>query len=557
MLEINLNKVIKNFGFKNVLDEFDFEATTGERIALIGPNGCGKTTIFRIIAGLEDVKSGLVSVRKDATIGLLNQIPPKVSSVCTVREVLTKGLKDILDLESKMREIEIKMGNCNPEKLDDVIKDYGRLQEQFEQLGGYELQSKISKICNGFKIKDEMLDRSFNSLSGGEKTIVNLASLVLSNPSILLLDEPTNHLDIDTLEWFEDFLSNYKGTVIISSHDRYFLDRVATKTVLVDRGKSEVFHGNYSYYLEENERRILAEFADYKTQQKQIEAMKAAIKKLREWGKIGDNERFFKRANCIEKRLEKMELLDRPETKKELPLDFQINERSGKDVLGIKGLGIILGDKLIFEGASLALKYGEKVCLMGKNGSGKSTLVKAILGDLEICDGEIKLGSNVSIGYIPQEINFEDNNATVLDVARKTFSGTETQLRASLAKFLFYGENVFKRVGRLSGGEKVRLKLFELIQHKANFLMLDEPTNHIDIDTKEMLEEALQDYKGTLFFISHDRYFINKLAQKTVHIEDHDFNEYLGNYDYYKEQVQKKIVRTATNNDERKGKGRS
>lgn len=539
MLEISLNKVVKNFGFKNILNEFDLEVTTNERIALIGPNGCGKTTIFKIIAGLENVDSGLVSIRKDATIGLLNQIPPLLSNDCTVSEVLTKGLKPIMDLESKLRALELEMSNCNSEKINSIIKEYGKTQEKFEQLGGYELQAKISKICNKFKITEEMLDRSFNSLSGGEKTIVNLASLILSNPSILLLDEPTNHLDIDTLEWFEEFLSNYKGTVIISSHDRYFLDKVITKTILIDRGKSEVFDGNYSYYLKENERRVMSEFEQYKNQQKQITAMEEAIKRLREWGKIGDNERFFKRANCIEKRLEKMKLLEKPETKKELPLDFQVNERSGKDVLEIKDLNITLGDKLIFKNASLSLKYGEKVCLMGKNGSGKSTLIKAILNNINVDSGNIKLGSNVTIGYIPQEIHFEDNNMTILEVARKHFLGTETQLRVLLAKFLFYGENVFKRIEKLSGGEKVRLKLFEIMQYKANLLILDEPTNHIDIDTKEMLEEALLDYKGTIFFISHDRYFINKLAQKIIYIEDNKFNQYIGNYDYYKEQKER------------------
>ena len=422
-------------------------------------------------------------------------------------------------------------------------------------MGGYEIDEKVGKICNGFKISEEMLTRSFNTLSGGEKTIVNLASLIISNPEILLLDEPTNHLDIDTLEWFEEFLSNYKGTIIISSHDRYFLDKVATKTILIDKGKADVYHGNYSYYLEESERRALAEFDEYKTQQKQIEAMKAAVKKLKEWGERGDNPRFFRRAACIERKLEKMEMLDRPESKKQLPLDFEINGRSGKDVLVAKDLGIIAGDKILLDGADLYLKYGEKVCLMGKNGTGKSTFVKAVLGNEDsICQGEIKLGSNVSIGYIPQEIRFEDENATVLETSRKFYEGTETYLRASLAKFLFYGQNVFKRVGTLSGGEKVRLKLFELIQKKANLLILDEPTNHIDIDTKEILEEALSEYRGTLFFISHDRYFINKLAERVINIEDQKFTEYLGNYDYYKEQKVKKLELPISNNHGRKGR---
>lgn len=553
MLEVSINNAKKSFGFKNVLDGFDLEATTGERIALIGPNGCGKTTLFKIIAGEENLDSGLISTRRGASIGMLSQIPPKVSDDVTVRDILLKDFKDVFEIEKKLREYEAKLANIeDSDKLDQVLKMYGKLQEQFEKMGGYDIDEKVSKICTGFKISSDMLDRSFNTLSGGEKTIVNLASLIISNPDILLLDEPTNHLDIDTLEWFEQFLKGYKGTIIISSHDRYFLDKVATKTVFIDRGKSDVYHGNYSYFVEESERRALAEFEEYKTQQRKIEAMKEAVKKLKEWGERGDNPRFFKRAACIERKLENMEVLDKPKTKKALPLGFDINERSGKDVLTVKNLGIIIGDKVILDGANLQLKYGDKVCLMGKNGTGKSTFVKSVLTGENIADGEIKIGSNVSIGYIPQEIRFEDENSTVLETARKFFDGTETHLRASLAKFYFYGENVFKKVGKLSGGEKVRLKLFELIQKKANLLILDEPTNHIDIDTKEMLEDALRDYNGTLFFISHDRFFINQLAEKVVNIENEKFNLYLGNYDYFKEQKAKLLVNDQTS--KRRGK---
>ena len=541
MIELSLSKVEKNFGFKKVLNGFSLELKTGERVALIGPNGSGKTTIFKIITGEENLNAGNISIRKGATVGMLSQIPPTFPKETTVKEILLIGKAKVLEIEQKMRELEKRMATCTPEQMDVLLKSYGTLQEKFNNLNGYQLESDINKVCNGFKIKPEMLERKFNTLSGGEKTIVYFASLILSEPSILLLDEPTNHLDIDTLEWLEEYLKNYKGSILISSHDRYFLDKVTTKTILIERGKEEVFFGNYSYYLEENERRIMAEFEDFKDQQKQIAAMKASIKKLQEFGRLAfpGGESFFKRAASIQKRLDKIELLEKPETKKELPLDFQVQKRSGKEVLIIDNLSLMIGDRILLEDANMHIRYGEKVCLMGKNGTGKSTIIKLLFNDTpaEIVDGEIKLGSNVNIGYLPQEIHFEDENATVLDTARKFFDGTETSLRATLAKFLFYGENVFKKVGSLSGGEKVRLKLLELIQKKANFLILDEPTNHIDIDTKEMLEEALNEYSGTILFISHDRYFINKLAKRTLCIEDGHINSYLGNYDDYKEQL--------------------
>lgn len=541
MLDISLSGIIKNFGFdKKILDNFNLEIHNSERVALIGPNGCGKTTIFKIIMGEENIQDGVVSIRKNANLGMLTQIPSNVDDDILVKDIITKNLSDIYELENKIKDLELKMANINDQKeLEKILKTYGRLQEDFEKQGGYELDAKINKICNGFKIKNEILERNYNSLSGGEKTIVNLAALMIKSPSILLLDEPTNHLDIETLEWFEEYLKDYKGTILISSHDRYFLDQVVTKTVLIERGQAEIFHGNYSYYLKENENRIMNEFADFKNQQKQIEAMKRKIKQLQEWGKLAfpGGEPFFKRAASIQKRLDKIELLDKPLKKKDLPLDFQIEKRSGKDVLIIKNLDLTLGQKKIFSNLNMHICYQEKVCLMGPNGSGKSSLIRCILGNIESYQGEIKLGSNIHLGYMPQEIKFSDDKLTILDYARSVSSLDETRLRSTLAKFLFYDDSVFKRVGKLSGGEKVRLKLFELIQKKANFLILDEPTNHIDIETKEILEEALLEYEGTILFISHDRYFINKLADKIYNIEYYSLQEYLGNYNFYKEHI--------------------
>ena len=562
MIELSLNKVVKSFGFKKVLNEFNLELKTGERVALIGPNGSGKTTIFKMIIGEETPTSGNISIRKGTTLGMLSQMPEIYDDDVCVFDVIKSGRKQLFELEQKLRGLEQRLGNTSKDKMESLLKTYGSVQEIFENAGGYQLESDLSRICNGFKINEDMMQRKYNTLSGGEKTIVNFATLIYNEPTILLLDEPTNHLDIDTLEWLEEYLANYKGSILISSHDRYFLDRVTNKTVLIDRGKDETFFGNYSYYLEENERRIMAEFEEFKDQQKQIAAMKASIKKLQEFGRLAapGGESFFKRAASIQKRLDKIELLEKPEEKKELPLDFQIDKRSGKDVLTIEDLSAMIGDRVLFDGAEMYLKFGDKSCLMGKNGSGKSTLIKMILNNItpeqyqcaaEQLDGEIKIGSNVVIGYLPQEIKFDDENATILDTARRFYEGTETHLRASLAKFLFYGENVFKRVGSLSGGEKVRLKLFELIQKKANLLILDEPTNHIDIDTREMLEEALNEYNGTILFVSHDRYFIDKLARNIFEIEEEKINKYLGNYSDLKEQKVKKLIQSNNNYDKK------
>lgn len=530
MLEINFSNVTKTFGYdKKVLNNFSFELLTNEKIALVGPNGSGKTTIFKIIMGEENINSGDVSIRNGATIGFLSQMPVEVDDSVTLKDVLIRHVKEVFEIEKELRELELQM--AQEKDLTKVLKKYSRLQAQFEILNGYEIESKISKICNGFKLKE--LDRIYNTLSGGEKTITNLASLILSEPSILLLDEPTNHLDIETLEWFENYLKEYRGAVIISSHDRYFLDRVVEKIVLIDRGETEIFHGNYTYFLKENEKRIMIEFENFKTQAKQIDAMKAKIKQLQEWGKLAhpNGEGFFKRAASIQKRLDKIEILEKPEEKKELPIDFKINNRSGKDVIVIENFNLSIADNNLINNINIKVNYQEKICLMGANGSGKSTLIKEILSK----NPELKVGSNVEIGYIPQEIIFDDNQETILSYARKISNKEESTLRSALHKFMFYGESVFKRVGNLSGGEKVRLKLFELIQKNANLLILDEPTNHIDIDTKEILEEALNDYTGTILFISHDRYFINKIANKVLYIENKEIKQYLGNYDFYKE----------------------
>ena len=537
MTDISIANAKKNYGFKNVLDDFALEVTSGEKIGLIGPNGCGKTTLFKLITKEENLDAGSISIRKGANVRLLSQMPPVVSDSCTVKDILTSDFKDIFEIETLMKDLEEQMATAEPDKLEHILDRYGKLQTRFMDLDGYNIDSKISELCNKFRISEDMLNRKFNTLSGGEKTIVNLASIMLSNPDVLLLDEPTNNLDIDTLEWLESYLKSYTGTIILCSHDRYFLDKVVSKIVLIERGKSEIFFGNYSYYLKENERRILAEFEQYKDQQKMIEAMKRKIKQLQEFGKLAypGGESFFKRAASIQKRLDKMELLEKPETAKEIPLNFQMNDRSGKQVLMVRDFDLSVANKNLLNQVSFDVVFKDRTCLMGKNGSGKSTLIKYIMNlyENEQDDNNIRIGSNVSIGYIPQTITFEDDNATILDTARKSYYGSETHLRASLAKFMFNGENVFKRVGTLSGGEKVRLKLFELMQKNVNLLIMDEPTNHIDITTQEVLEEALKEYPGTILFISHDRYFINEIAKKVLYIENKGIKEYIGNYDDY------------------------
>ena len=371
MIEIELNNIKKNYGLKNVLDGVSFEIKTGERIALIGDNGSGKSTILKIISGEEKADSGKVNIRKEAEIGYLKQVYPNENDSIVVEEYLKRSFKKYFDMEKRLKELEVLMLDEN-QNIENLIKRYGRLQEEYITLGGYELEEKFKKICSGFKFKTEFLNKKYNTLSGGEKTIVNLATILLKNPDVLLLDEPTNHLDIETLEWLEKFLNSYKGTVVLISHDRYFLDKVVNKIILLEKGKTIVYFGNYSYFVKEDERRTLAEFEKYKNQQKQIEKMKESIKKLRSFGELEQNESFFKRAKCIEKRLEKVEVLDKVSVeKKKLPININMSSRSGRDVLIIKNLNKQYGEKVVFNNFNMEVYFGEKVRITGKNGSRK------------------------------------------------------------------------------------------------------------------------------------------------------------------------------------------
>ena len=533
MIEIELNKIKKNYGLKNILDGFSLELKTGERVALIGRNGSGKSTILKIIAKQESVDSGTINIRSGAKIGILNQIYENEKEDISVEKFLYKSFEEILKVEKKLNKLETQMSTeVNADKLEKIINEYGRMQERFSLMGGYEIQERFNKICSRFYINKELLKQSYNLLSGGEKTRVNLAKLLLTQPEILLLDEPTNHLDIHSLEFLEELILKYKGTVLIVSHDRYFLDKVINKTVLLENGKENIYYGNYSYFLKEDERRTLAQFENYKNQQKQIEKMKESILTLRKFGDLAGNEMFFKRAKNIEKRLEKMEIIDRVDlNKKSLDLKFNIKKRSGNDVLKLENVEKKFDQKVIFKDANLTLNYGEKAALIGKNGSGKSTLIKMILGQDTNFQGELKLGTSIKIGYISQNIIFEDNEKTVLDYYLEGNNLSETEARSKLAKYGFRQESTFKRIGKLSGGEKIRIILMKLIQKDINFLILDEPTNHIDIDTREILEEALKEYKGTVLFVSHDRFFINAIANRVLNIENYKIKSYYGNYD--------------------------
>jgi len=516
MIELAVNGVYKTFGFNPVLKDAGFEVYTGEHVGLVGKNGAGKTTLFNLILGKESPDKGTISTRKNASLGYLEQIHKSTTSSLTAEGVLKEAFAEVFEIEKRLRELEIAMAAVDSD-IDKLLREYSRLQDRFIAMDGYSTHEEFNRIVNGFKLHS-ILETPFNNLSGGEKTIIKLAALLLNKPDILLLDEPTNHLDMNMLEWLEIFLAKYQGTVLMISHDRYFLDKTTTKTILVERGICDVYNGNYSYHVEEKERRLIQEFNEYKTQQRKIEAMEAAIKRYRQWGTEGDNEKFFIKAKELEKRLKKMEVLDNPKPKNiKLPINFNA-ERGSKDVLVIKDMHFSYGENSIFDNFVMNLYYGEKVCLYGPNGAGKSTLLKLILDDLQPASGSIKLGPSVNIGFIPQEITFQNDKASILDTFRQDVVCLEGQARHILAKYYFMGDSVFKRAGSLSGGEKVLLKLAILMQKNVNFLILDEPTNHIDITSREILEEALLDFTGTLLFISHDRYFIEKLAGRKIGI---------------------------------------
>lgn len=524
MIEIGMNQIDKNFGYKNVLKNLNLEIMTGDRMALVGRNGTGKSTILKIISGEEYADKGTVSLRKGASVDLLEQIPKLYETDVATRQVLLGAFDSLLRIKRQMEKLEVLLeSETSPEKLQLLMDEYSDKQNHFITLDGYAMDENFNRIVNGFHL-EHLLDRPFNVLSGGQKTIVNLAVTILKQPDILLLDEPTNHLDVKTLTWFEGFLNKYKGTVVIVSHDRYFLDKVATKTLLLDMGYCTVFMGNYSFSLKEQERLMLLEFEQYKNQQKMISAMKAAIKRFRDWGTQADNPKFFKKAKELEGRLEKLELVDRPQLEKpKLPISFS-GERSGQEVLKLEEFCLSFDETLLFENAGLLILEKEKVCLMGDNGTGKTSLIKAVLGENNKYCGKIKLAPSIKLGYIPQEIRFVCESDSVLETFCRECSVAEGEARNILAKFFFYGDSVFKRVGSLSGGEKVLIKLALLIQNKINFLILDEPTNHIDIETREILEDALLEFKGTLFYISHDRYFISKTSTRIVEISDYKIN---------------------------------
>ena len=539
--EEKLNNIIKNYGLKNVLNGMNLTLKTGERAAIIGCNGAGKSTVLKIIMKQENISDGTINIRKNATIGILRQIYEYEETNPNVYTFLQRSFEHFFELETKLKKLEDEMSyEKDDEKISELLQKYGNVQQKYIQMGGYDIQEKFNKICSGLQINEKMLNQNYNDLSGGEKTIVNLGALLLKEPSILLLDEPTNHLDMEKLEWLEKFLKEYKGTILMVSHDRYFLDKIATKTILLENGKEKIYLGNYSYFLKEDEKRTLAEFENYKNQQKMIKKMKESIKTLRKFGELAKNEMFFKRAKSIEKKLAKIEQLPQVDLEQKTLLNFKLNidSRSGKDVVIINNLNKNFESKNIFENANLQIHYGEKIALIGKNGTGKSTLLKIIMNEDCEYTGEIKIGQSVNIGYIPQEIKFEDDNQTILNFFEQFDNRNETEIRTSLAKYMFRGNDVFKKVSSLSGGEKVRLILAKLLKQNINFLILDEPTNHIDIETRELLEEAIKEYSGTVLFVSHDRYFINNLAERIVEVKEKRFFSYVGNYDEYLRKIE-------------------
>lgn len=545
MIELSLNNIKKWKDTNLVLRNITFTVYAGEKVGIVGANGCGKSTILKLIAGIEKLNiyqgsvsrgydEGWISMPKGTTTAYLDQMP-RYPDGLKVLDILNMAFGETHSIEDEMRELEQKMAELDGDSLERVLKQYSELQHLYEAKGGYEVQEKLSKVCKGLKFDEQFLEKEFNILSGGEKTTVILGKILIESPDILLLDEPTNHLDFSAIDWLESYLKSYKGMVLIVSHDRYFLDNVVTKIIEVEDKVCDTYKGNYSAYLQQKEERMLIQFDHYREQQKKINGMEKTIKDLRDWALRADNNKFFKRAVSIQKKLDKMERVRKPVfDKQNMKLSFKSVERSGNETIRSVGLSKRFGERVIFRDADMLIKYGEKVALIGSNGCGKTTFIKMLLGEESVDSGIVEIGANVKMAYLPQNITFENEELTLLDYFRDDINIPEGKAREYLSKYMFFGSTVFKKVRHLSGGERIRLKLSRLLYEGVNLLILDEPTNHLDIDSIETLEEALEDFEGTIFFISHDRYFINKISEKVIAIENNCFQTYLGNYDFYK-----------------------
>lgn len=526
------NNISKSFVDKSIIEQASFHIEEHEKAAIVGINGAGKSTLLKIIIGQLPADTGEVIIAKDKTIGYLAQ-HQDLNGNRSIYEEVKEAKKDVFLMEEQLRTMEAEMKHASGEKLETMYQRYSELNQKFELADGYSCESEIVGVLKGLGFLEEEFDKKTDTLSGGQKTRVSLGKLLLSKPDILLLDEPTNHLDMESIHWLETYLINYSGSIIIICHDRYFLDKVVTKVVEIDQKKVNVFMGNYTVYSQKKQQMMENLMKQYLNQQKEIKHQEAVIEKLKSFNR----EKSIKRAESREKMLNKIEVLEKPQTdESSMRIRLEPNIQSGNDVLTVKDLKKAFGSQLLFENLNFEIKRGERVAIIGNNGTGKTTILKIINGLVDADAGEIQLGTRVHIGYYDQEHHVLHMEKTIFqEIADEYPKLTNTEIRNLLAAFLFTGDDVFKLISELSGGERGRVSLAKLMLSDSNFLILDEPTNHLDIMSREILENALNHYTGTLLYVSHDRFFINRTATRILELTEQTLINYIGNYDYYLE----------------------
>ena len=528
MVDISVKNLNKFFVIgENLLQDLSFEIEEGERVAILGRNGCGKTTLFKIITGEMDYDGGEVYVNPNKKLGMISQIPHFPLGY-TVEDVLRSAFREILAAKKKMEALEKAMEQGATQEQ---LKTYDSLVARFQAGGGYDMDVEVDKICNGLGITPAQRPQLFDSLSGGEKTRINLARLLLEKTDILLLDEPTNHLDLNSVEWLENYIKTFKGTVLAISHDRYFIDQIAQRVIEITEGHAEFYTGNYSFYMEEKQARFDLQLKQYEQEQAKLKQLGYTVERMKGWGI--NNRTLYRRAMSIQHRMERIRKTERPKTEKTMKATFGEKDFSGDVVFKLKNLSKSFGDRVLFSDVNLSVEGGERIALLGDNGTGKSTFIKCLLGE-EDCQGKIQFGPTVKWGYLPQIIHFDHPERSLYDTMLYEKNLSPQQARDRLGAFLFQGEDVFKTVGTLSGGEQSRLRLCMLMDEKINLLILDEPTNHLDIASREWVEAAIEEFEGVLLFVSHDRYFIEKFAERIWLLEDGTIRDFRCDYRKYR-----------------------